>query len=364
VPVRYLAPVTFFDRVKARLSGATVPTSDAVDLPGQTQVGPRSPWVTGSLSKIVWADILGTESLPVSRAEAMGVPAIARSRHLLTSDAARCPFSVYDEAGRVAGAGGWLQSTSLAVSPQHRAVWTVDDLIFGGWSLWVAQREDNDPEGEITDAARVPVEWWQFGDGGRIEIGGDPVPAHQAILIPGYHEGILNSSPRTIRGSRELETQWANRASNPIPAMELHQTTPDQMTGTEIADLVSDWQTAMRENGGAVAYTPSSIEARPHGTAESDLLVQGRNAAAVDGARIVGVPAAMIDASNVNSSLTYETLSGRNLEYVDRSLALYLGPIEARLSLDDVCAPGQRVRADTSAVTSSTPNPTGTTTED
>jgi hypothetical protein len=29
-----------------------------------------------------------------------------------------------------------------------------------------------------------------------------------------------------------------------------------------------------------------------------------------------------------------------------------------------VCAPGQRVRADTSAVTSSTPNPTGTTTED
>lgn len=361
--------MTFFDRVKAGLAaaigGSSTPLTDAAGLPARTQVGPRSPWVTGALSKVVWADILGTESLPVSRAEAMGVPAIARSRHLLTSDAARCPLSVFDADGPVTdGSGSWLQSTSLVVSPQHRMVWTVDDLIFGGWSLWVAQREDNDPEGNVTDAARVPVEWWQFGDGGRLEIAGEPVPAHQAILIPGYHEGILNSSPRTIRGSRELETQWANRASNPIPAMELHQTTADQLTDAEILALVDSWSTAMRENGGAVAYTPSSIEARPHGTAESDLLVQGRNAAAVDGARIVGVPAAMIDASNVNSSLTYETLSGRNLEYVDRSLALYLGPIEARLSLDDVCAPGRRVRADTSAVTSSAPNPTGTTTED
>jgi hypothetical protein len=72
----------------------------------------------------------------------------------------------------------------------------------------------------------------------------------------------------------------------------------------------------------------------------------------------------MIDASNVNASLTYETLEGRGGEYVDRSLPLYLGPIDARLSLDDATEPGTRVRADVSALVAATPNPTATPTED
>lgn len=343
------------DKLGAWLTGVDAPSP--VSPSGTT--GIRSPWVTGQLTQIAWRDLLGTELQPVTRAEAMGIPAVARSRHLLTNDAARCPLEVWAGDDQVETAGDWLQRTNLPTSPQHRIVWTVDDLIFYGWSLWIVRRDGTDPQDPIVDAARCPFEWWSFGEGGQVLINSEPVPASQVLLIPGYHEGILASSPRTIRGARELETQWAQRASNPIPGVELHQTSDDQLTDEEIRDLIGDWKTALADSGGAVAWTPRSIEVRTHGTTATDLLVQGRNAAAIDAARAVGVPAAMIDASNVNSTLTYETLSGRNLQYVDQSLSLYLGPIEARLSLDDVTPPGTRVRANTAAVTTSPPPAAG-----
>lgn len=328
---------------------------------GTVGAGIASPWATGRLSKITMADLFGLDTLPVTRAEAQAVPAIARARHILCSDAARCPLEVLEDDTRRADLGGWLQSTKLTTSPQHRAVWTVDDLIHYGWSLWVVQRDD---AGTITDGARCPIEWWKFDDDGRIVIRDTPADAASVVLIPGFHAGIVNSAQHTIRGSRMLEETWQDRAANPIPATELHQTTPDNMTPAEVDDLVDNWTESLRLRGGAVGWTPMSIDVRTHGEGAVDLLIQGRNAAAVDAARVVGVPAAMVDASNVNASLTYETLEGRGGEYLDHSLPLYLDPIAARLSLDDVTPPGTRVRANTSALSTSTPNPTGTPTED
>jgi hypothetical protein len=340
------------------LSSAPAGTGPATD------VGIRSPWTGPShLATIVWADILGTENAPVSRAEAMGVPAIARGRHLLTNDASRCPLSTYPAGSDVpqGDAGSWLQRTGTTTSPQHRMVWTVDDLIFYGWSLWLVQRDD---AGAIVDAARCPIEWWRFGEDGAILVNGNPVPAASALLIPGFHEGIVHANPRTIRGARELEVQWAARAANPIPAVELHQTSNEILQDDEIAAMLADWQAALTATGGALGFTPLSVELRTHGDADGNLLVEGRNAAAIDAARILGLPAAMIDASNVNSTLTYETMSGRSLQYVDQSLSLYLGPIEARFSLDDVTPAGTRVRADTSAITINPPSPVGALTVD
>lgn len=337
------------------------PQTAAAPASASSSTGVRSPWAGGTLSRIVLADVFGLDTLPVNRAEAMSVPAIQRARHLLCVDAGRCPLELHDANGRVEGeAGAWLQSTKLTTSPQHRAVWTVDDLIFYGWSLWLVKRDGE----QITDAARCPIDWWEFDKDGRILVNKQPANSDEIVLIPGYHEGIINSAAHTIRGARQLERIWQARAANPVPAVELHQTTADELDDDEIRDLVDDWRATMQDDGGAVGWTPQSIDVRVHGEGSSDLLIQGRNASAVDGARVVGVPASMVDASNVNSTLTYETLEGRGGEYADHSLPLYLGPIEARLSLDDVCAPGQRVRANTSALITTAPPATGTTTED
>lgn len=327
---------------------------------GGASVGIRSPWTVGQLSTVVWADILGSDELPVTRADAMSVPAIARARHLLCNNISSLPLKTYRREQEVANGPAWLYRTNGRTSPQHRLMWTVDDLIFGGWSLWAVERSG---AGQITDAARVPPSMWDFGEDGVILIGGKEAGELDVILIPGYHEGILNFAGRTVRGARKLESLWANRAARPIPAVELHQTNQGEMTDDEVTDVLDAWTEALDDGEGAVGFTPWNIELKPHGEGSSDLIIQGRNAAAIDSARAVGVPAAMVDASNVNSTLTYETMQGRNLEYVEHSVSLYTNPIAARLSMDDVTARGTRIAFDTSSLTG-TFAPAGAPTED
>lgn len=327
---------------------------------GGGRVGIRSPWTQGQLSKVVWSDILGSDELPVTRAEAMSVPAIKRARDMLCVDIARLALKAYRGAEELATQPAWLYRTNGRTSPQHRMLWTVDDLIFGGWSLWAVERGSGKA---ITDGMRIPPSYWDFGDDDEILIGGEPVDEDQVILFPGSHEGILNSSGRTVRGARKLEAIWVSRAARPIPAAELHQTNQTEMTQTEIDNLVDDWTEVLDDSEGGVAFTPWNIELKPHGEGSSDLIIQGRNAAAIDGARAVGVPAALVDASNVNSTLTYETMQGRNLEYIERSLSLYTTPIEAVLSMDNVTSRGTRIAFDTSTL-SGPFQTTGTPTED
>lgn len=325
----------------------------------------KSPWSGTSLTTVVWADILGSELLPVTRAEAMSVPAIARARHKIVTRGGRLPLvhlagdtPLPDDAQPA-----WL-TNSTGSTPYARMLWTLDDLIFHGYSLWLLEREDGtDTYAGIIDAWRVPQEWWEFDQDSRgVLVNGSPVPAQDALLFVGPHEGVINFASRTIRGARKVEELWVERVHNPVPVGELHQTDTTPMDDDEIDDLLEDWASAVKQRGGAFGYTPHNIELKTHGEAGTELLVEGRNAAAIDGARVVGVPAALVDASNVNSTLTYETLQGRNLEFAE-DLAMYLDPIASRLSQDDVAAPGVRAAFDTSTLTGQW-SPTGPATKD
>jgi hypothetical protein len=335
------------------LDGANALAESGITTNGTS--GIKSPWAPAtSLSRIIATDILGAESLPVSRTDAMGVPAIARGRHKLVTAVQKCRLVTYRRDVEVDNGPAWLYRTKTRTSPQHRLVWTVDDLIFYGWSLWAAERNG---KGEITDAGRIPPEWWTFGDAGEILVtipGSEqtPIGPESAILIPGFTEGIINTNPRTIRGARQLEDQWTSRAANPIPAMELHQETDDELTDDEIVELLDGWQDALSGTDGAVAYTPKSIKAIAHGLADSKLLIEGRNAAAVDAARILGMAAGDVDASGVNSTLTYETKEGQRSQFLDDAVPLFTDAIAARLSLDDVTPQGTRIAFDLSPLVS------------
>ena len=114
-----------------------------------------------------------------------------------------------------------------------------------------------------------------------------------------------------------------------------------------------------------VEDVPGLTEADQPGLAHRPLQVVGDNReAALDLARMVGVHGGMIDATTPKASLNYETTTGRNGEFVDLDLALYMTPITARLSLDDVMPRGRRVALDTIDFSSLTVDPTGPTTED
>lgn len=305
-----------------------------------------SPWQPqpSHLESWVWADLFGADApLPLTRSEAMSVAPLARARHLICGTIAA--FSIRDYRGDdlTDPQPAWIDRTDTPTSPYHRLLWTVDDLLFYGWSLWSVSRGD---AGVVLTAQRIPYDRWSFDENGLILLDNDyPTHPELLVLIPGSHEGLLTFAKRTIRHASNLVVGADRAAETPTPNLELHQTNDARMTETDIEKLVQRWAAARRGKNGGVAYTNSAIEVKEHGQAAENLLISGRNAAAVDIARAVGIPASMIDA-DAGSSLTYQTVEGRNREFVDYGLSLYMSPISARLGMDDVTPRGRRIAFD------------------
>ncbi|SEF13784.1 Phage portal protein [Jiangella alba] len=276
----------------------------------------------------------------------MSIPAVAGGRNLICN-LARNPLRAFRNETEVA-TPAWMYRTNGGTSPFHRMLWTLDDLVFSGWSLWAVERST---AGQITDAARVPREWWNFDpDSFEIFVQGQTVTPESVLLIPGPHEGLLEMAETTIRAAVDLERAWAMRVRRPIPAVEVHSTDDTPRTDTEIHELV-DSVNEVIDGGGGVFHTPSDIEVKSHGDTVLDLLVQGRNAVTLDFGRYLSVPGVKLDAALASASLQYSTaVDGRN-EFVDTTARFWLTPIEARLSLDDVVPRGQRVAFDLSDMT-------------
>lgn len=324
------------------------------------QNGIVSPWQTGQLQTIVWSDIFGTEAQLVSRAEAMSIPAVAKARQILVSTIARFPMIALD-ANDADVTPAWLQATDGEVSPWHRMCWTIDDLVHFGWSLWGVER---DSSGTIIKADRCPIERWEVDNLGQVRVDGTVAEADSVILIPGPFEGLLKVGSRTLKGGAKLETSWVGKATNPIPAIELHATTDDPLEQAEVQALVQAWADARSDVNGAIAFTPHNITAIAHGSAEPSLLIEGRNFLRIDVGAFLGIPAALMDASLSTASLTYSTQEGQRNEFADFTLPYWLEPIQQRLSMDDVVPAGTRIRFDLTELYQTAQSPTGPVTED
>jgi hypothetical protein len=256
----------------------------------------------------------------------------------------------------------WMQRTDGDVSPYHRMLWTVDDLLFHGWSLWRAERGFG---GTLLDAERIPAERWEVDPADRVMIDGELVrDQSEVIIIPGPHEGILNFGAGALRRTIANLDAAANAARNPSAYLELHYTGDADLTPEQIDTHIGRWAAARRGENGGVAWTNKVLELREHGTHESHLLIEGRNADAVDVSRLVSSPASMADATNAGASLTYETTEGRNGEFIDYGVSLYMDAIAATLSMDNVVPRGQRTRFDTTELRATSPSTTGTPTTD
>lgn len=316
-------------------------------------------WLTSSLTpvELVMADLGMLEGLPPSRAEAMQVPAIARARKLLAATVASWPLRAYrgDTALPDAEQPTWMYATDGPESPWHRMLWTVDDCLFYGWSLWRVTELAAPSAGAFPlRMTRVPYEAWDVIDGRVVDVDGQPIPAEQLVLIPGPDEGILATGRRTIRTAALLESTTGSVASHPF-RLEVHQVSGDQLDASERSQLIAEVRRALADNDGII-YTNQAVETKELGSGGAEqLLIEGRNASAVDCARLVGIPAAMIDATTAGASLTYETTAGRNQQFLDYGAAAYSAAIAARLGMDDVLPRGQRAVLDSSEFTAPAP---------
>lgn len=342
-------------------------TAAASYMPAQVGVAPPPAFhESSSLQSIVWADLTGHEG-PLSRSAVIAIPTVARQRHLLCGTVARCPLRAIDGPSNTAvPTPAWASRTDGQVSPYHRMLWTVDDLLFHGWSVWRTTRGWAAPGtvGPLLTVDRIPTERWTTDVGGRLVVDGELVADDEVILIPGPHEGILNFGGPALRRTVANLDAASNAARNPSAYLELHYTGDEDLTNDEIDAHRRRWAEARRGEFGGVAWTNKVLEVREHGTHESALLIEGRNADSVDVSRLVSSPAAMADATNAGASLTYETTAGRNAEFIDYGVGLYMDAIAARLSMDDVVPRGQRIAFDTDELRTVTPSPTDSQTDD
>jgi len=304
-----------------------------------------SPFSNGDLQRVVFQDIFGTDQVENTRAAAMRIPAVARARNLIVSTICRLPLRLVTGQTPAPEQPSWTTFTGDGSSPQLRLAWTVDDLMFYGWSLWYRVRDD---AGELLGCTRINYEDWTINDDNHVEIYGSEVADQDVIVFAGLHEGILSFGVDALADTQSLYSIVRQRLQNPVPQVDLHQTGGTPLTETEIDALIDRWAAARKGINGGVGFTSTNVEVNELNAADAQLMIEARNAAAVDMARLVGVAATRIDASGVNATLTYETKEGRNQELVDFDLALYLTPITARLSLDDITDPGDRVDVDLS----------------
>lgn len=316
-----------------------------------------TPWSTSQLDRWVYQDMFG--GLPTNTREgAMAIPVIKRARDLVVTSGGKLPLVEMQGETRVADQPAWITQCGDGSSPQLRMAWTIDDLIWYGLSLWWR----NDPGTPEETRQRINQADWEINtDRREILVNGVSADPSEVILIPGFNEGVLTTGRQAIADTQDLYAIVRQRLKNPVPNIELHQTGGTPLTKDQKDQLLADWRAARNDpTTGGVAYTNQWIEVIERGAGnDSQLMIEARNAAAVDAARLVGVHAGTVDATAPKASLNYETQSGRNEEFVDFDLDLYLEPIAARLSLDDVCAPGRRIAFDRGQFTTLTPSPTG-----
>lgn len=351
-------------------------------------IPPLSPWADDSfLERVVIPDIWpDTVPRPMTRGEAMSVPAVSRSRHLICATIARLPLEVF-RAGTVlppADQPYWCYGTDgqlgdlddetriryglyTGQSPFQRMLATADDLLFCGWSLWLATRMSAaDP---VTGRrfplrlVRIPFALWDVDqDGQLIDQDGHPFDGDRVVLIQGPHEGVLTFGAVTIRSAATLERTAAEVARTPF-RLELHQTTDVTLSTAERRELVEETRRALADNAG-VLFTNSALEINEYRLDSGELLIGGRQAAALDVARHINIPGAMIDAEPTGSSLTYSTTTGRNQQFIDYGLSAYMDAITAALSMDTVVPAGQRTAFDTATLTETLAPSTGAPTQD
>ena len=151
---------------------------------------------------------------PMTRLQAMRVPAVARARHLIAGTGAALPLRALRGDALVETQPYWCYGTDgqlgdisasdairwgLSVqSPWWRLLWTLDDHLFYGESLWLATAVSA-VDGRPLRMARIPYDHWTVEDGKVVDPDPSPIRPARVVYIPGPHEGILNYAASTIR---------------------------------------------------------------------------------------------------------------------------------------------------------------------
>ncbi len=301
------------------------------------------------LTKLTIEDLYGLDVSGIadlSRSEAMAISAVAKIRNRITAKIGGFPLQAMNGIQPYSYSPKWVDNLEPGRARFVSMAWIVDSLIFYG-SAYLQVTERSSSSNAPQYFRFVPI--WKAktdSDGKLVEAFGQPVKPGEWLRIDAHHEGLLKYGQEVLKRAALIENAASRAAENPVPSIELHQTSGHPMDDVAIDMLVARWAAARNGKHGGVAYTNSSIETKTHGQAAEQLLIAGRNLAAIDVARSMGAPAWSIDATVSGSSVTYGNVAARSRELVEDTLQPYMDAITGRLSLDDVLPRGVWLKID------------------
>lgn len=301
------------------------------------------------LTRLTIEDLHGIDTsklADVTRAQAMQVASVAKIRNRICAKIGGFPFQVRKGDKSYDYVPDWATNLETGRSRFVSMSWIVDSLIFWGRAWLVVTKRG---AGNVPQQFRF-VPMWQAGEknGQLVSAFGNSVDPGDAIRIDAHHEGLLCYGQDVLKRAVLIESAAERAAGNPVPSIDLHQTGGTPLSADEIRQLINTWVSARAGKNGGVGYTNSSIEAKTMGQAPEQLLIAGRNLAALDIARSMGAPAWSVDATTNGSNITYGNIESRSRELVEDTLEPYMQAIAGRLSLDDVLPRGVWTRLDAS----------------
>jgi HK97 family phage portal protein len=292
---------------------------------------------------------VGTIAIPARDARGMGadramrVPAFRRGSTLITGTVAQLPLSLWK--GQVP-----TVPSDLCIQPEVDCAYYVtmqrlaEDLLHYARAYWKVILTDSDgypvkvqslPAADVTENDATPG--WVIYKGDTLRLS-DPVgpgtTVGHVIKFTGFRKGVLADGIDTIELAIALEDAALNYAKSPLPQLALKNDGAD-LTSAEVKALLTEWETARTER--STAYLNSVMSTEQFGWSSSEMqLVDARNQAAIEIARLMNLDPSWIGAGVQGSSLTYTNREDLRRDLIDLTLSDYIAPIEQRLSMRDV----------------------------
>ncbi|MDF1705060.1 MAG: phage portal protein [Aeromicrobium sp.] len=277
---------------------------------------------------------------PVTRKQAISIPAVKRVRDLVpgtlgtlpidvigpTSDTA--DWSLLDQPERDVPRSVTMARTFDDAFFYERAWWRVTEFAWNGYPRWIKR----------IDPRRVTVN----EDLGVAYIDGKPVPSNELIRFDSPTEGLLYAGARAIRTCLNLDDAAA-RAADGTPPVDYFTSTDghDPEDDDEVKTFLDAWADARRSR--RTGYVPAGLEYKINGFSPKDLqLADARQHAVLEIARLAGVDPEELGVST--TSRTYANQYDRRKAFLDFTLGQYRQAFEDRLSMNDVTPRGYSVK--------------------
>jgi len=274
---------------------------------------------------------------------ALQVPAFTKALKTYTHTISAFPLREYVGDTAIAPRS-FLRQPSKNTTYSAEMMRLVSDVCMYDRAWWriVERTWDNFPAAIV----RMPANEVSNLDG-RVMWNGVPVPDRDIIRFDGDGlGGWLHIGATAVTTAAALEAATLRYADSPLPTMILKNNGAD-LPESMVDAILTAWEDARVHR--STAYLNSTIDAQAQGWNAAELqLVDAKNAAAVQIARVANLDPMWTGAGVPGSSLTYSNRVDLYRQLLDTALTPVMNLISQRLTMNDVTPRGHEVEFDTS----------------